>query len=142
RLQDAAKLGYVAIADAGGIKRYNGLLMSAERRAKGVTFNTTYTWSHCIGPYVTLYDPRALWPYETYTNPNNRDADRGNCDLDRRHLFNLTALAQTPRFAKRTLSLMATGWRFAGIFRHSSGDPLNMLAGTERAFNGTMNERT
>src|SRR5438046_5348585 len=83
--------------------------------AKGVTFNTNYTWSHCIGPYVMLYDASALWPYETYTNPNNRDADRGNCDSDRRHIFNLTSVAETPQFSNRTMRLVATGWRLSGI---------------------------
>src|SRR5437867_3879166 len=141
RPADAANLGYVAIADAGGIQRYNGLLLSAERRAKGVTFNTNYTWSHCIGPYVTLYDARALWPYETYTNPNNRDADRGNCDSDRRHIFNLTSVAETPQFSNPTLRVLATGWRLAGIYSRSSGSLLNVEAGSDRALTGINHQR-
>ena len=151
RPADAANLGYVAIADAGGIQRYNGLLLSAERRAKGVTFNTNYTWSHCIGPYVTLYDARALWPYETYTNPNNRDADRGNCDSDRRHIFNLTSVAETRQFSNPTMRRVATGWRLSGIYRVSSGWPVNggvaggggsgIEAGSDRALTGINHQR-
>src|ERR1051326_1573217 len=126
RPADAAKIGYVAGADTGGIQRYNGMLLSVERRpAKGVTVSSNYTWSHCVGPFVTLYDARALWPYETYTNPNNRDADRGNCDSDRRHIFNLTSVAETPQFSNRTMRIMGSGWRLSGILRISSGWPMN-----------------
>src|SRR5207247_4694515 len=131
--------------------RYSGLLLSAERRAKGVTFNTNYTWSHCIGPYVTLYGPRAIESHETYTNPNNRDADRGNCDSDRRHIFNLTSVAETPQFSNRTMRLVATGWRLSGIYRVSSGWPVNggvaggggsgIEAGSDRALTGVNHQR-
>src|SRR5438132_1325092 len=42
---DGARIGYAAMADAGGIQKYNGLLLSVERRAaKGVTVNSNYTW--------------------------------------------------------------------------------------------------
>src|SRR5262249_19006196 len=115
------------IADAGGIQRYNGLLLSAERRAKGVTFNSNYTWSHCIGPYVTLYDARALWPYETYTNPNNRDAGRGNCHSAPRPIFNLQpvtgATFSTSRLWPKRRSFrtrQCVGWRPGGDCRVST----------------------
>jgi len=151
RPADAAKIGYVAIADAGGVQKYNGMLLSVERRARGVTVNANYTWSHCIGPYVTLYDARALWPYETYTDPNNRDADRGNCDSDRRHVFNLTSVAETPQFSNRTMHIIGTGWRLSGIYRISSGWPINggvaggggtgIEAGSDRTLTGINHQR-
>jgi hypothetical protein len=149
RPADAAKIGYAALADFGGIQRYNGMLLSVERRpAKGVTVSSNYTFSHCIGPYLTLYDARALWPYETYTNPNNRDADRGNCDSDRRHIFNLTSVAETPQFSNRTMHIMGSGWRLSGIYRVSSGWPVNssaggtgIEAGQDRALTGIMHQR-
>ena len=149
RPADAAKIGYVALADFGGIQRYNGMLLSVERRpAKGMTVSGNYTFSHCIGPYVTLYDARALWPYETYTNPNNRDADRGNCDVDRRHIFNLTSVAETPQFSNRAMRIAGSGWRLSGIYRVSSGWPVNSAAGgtgieagSDRALTGIMHQR-
>jgi hypothetical protein len=142
RPQDGAKIGYVAEADAGGVQNYHALLLSVERRAaKGVTVNANYTWSHCIGPFVTLYDARALWPYESYSNINNHRDDRGNCDSDRRHIFNLTGVAETPLFANPTMRTLATGWRLSGIFRRSAGIPLNILAGSDRALTGMTNQR-
>ena len=53
----------------------------------------------------------------TYQDPNNRRRDRGNCEIDQRHTFNLTAVAETPKFANRTLSLLGSGWRLSGIYR-------------------------
>jgi len=142
RPADGAKIGYAAQADGGGIQRYNGLLLSLEHRAvKGVTVTGNYTLSHCIGPYVTLYDFRALWPYETYTNPLNRDADRGNCDSDRRQLFNLTSVAATPQFSNSFLRTVATGWRVSGIYKFSSGAPLNVEAGSDRSLTGINHQR-
>ena len=49
---------------------------------------------------------------------------------------NLTAVAQTPQFANPKLRLLATGWTFSGIYRWSSGSPLDILAGSDRALNG------
>src|SRR5262249_47858732 len=142
RPADGAKYGYAAAIDGGGTQSYQGMVLSIQRRAvRGVVVNANYTLSHCIGPYATLYGSLSLWPYETYTNPTNRNFDRGNCDPDGRHIFNLTALASTPQFSNRTLRVVATGWRFAGIYKYSSGDPLNILAGTDRALNGIMNQR-
>ena len=60
----------------------------------------------------------------------------GNCDSDRRQLFNLTALAETPQFSNTKLRMLATGWRLSGIYRISSGQPLSLLAGTDRALTG------
>ena len=53
----------------------------------------------------------------TYQDPNNRRRDRGNCEIDQRHNFNLTAVGETPQFANRTLSLVGSGWRLSGIYR-------------------------
>jgi hypothetical protein len=119
-----------------------GMLLSVERRAaQGVTVNANYTWSHCIGDYANQYSPMSDHPNNTYSNPLNRKADRGNCDSDRRHIFNLTAVAETPRFANRTLALIGTGWRLSGIYRKSAGSPLNITAGTDRALTGITTQR-
>src|SRR5262245_2537829 len=73
---------------------------------------------------------------DVYTNPDNREFDYGNCDTDRRHVLNLTGVAETPQFANPTMRKLVTGWRFSGIYRWSSGSPLNVLNGSDRALNG------
>jgi hypothetical protein len=129
--------GYVAELDDGAKQNYNGMLLSVERRAgRGVTVTGNYTFSHCIGDYATLYGSMGMWVQDTYADPHNRRLDRGNCDSDRRHVFNLTSVAQTPQFANPKLRLLGSGWRLAGIYTRSAGSPLTILAGSDRALNG------
>jgi hypothetical protein len=114
------------------------MVLSVERRAaRGVTASANYTWSHCIGPYATLYNPMAMWASDTYADPDDRRRDQGNCDSDRRQVLNLTTVAETPQFSNPTVRMLATGWRFSAIYRRSAGSPLNILAGSDRALNGS-----
>jgi hypothetical protein len=53
-----------------------------------------------------------------------------------RHVFNVTAVAETPRFARNTLRAVASGWRISSIYRTATGSPLTVTAGTDRALNG------
>jgi hypothetical protein len=137
RPADGAKLGYVGEGDDGGGMNYSGMVLSVERRAtRGVTMTANYTLSHCIGDYATLWNSMGMWASDTYADPNNRRLDRGNCDSDRRQVFNVTTVAQTPQFSNRTARLLATGWRLSGIYRYSTGAPISVLAGSDRPLNG------
>src|SRR5207302_2734043 len=78
---------------------------------------------------------------ETCTDHSSRDADRRNCDSDRRHIFNLAGVAEAPQFSKPALRIMATGWRLSGIYKFSSGWPLNIEAGSDRALTGINHQR-
>jgi hypothetical protein len=122
--------------DDGGIQVYHGMLLSIERRAaNGITVSSNYTLSHCIGPYSTQFSALAQNQSDTYNSPEGRD--RGNCDSDRRHIFNLTAVAETPTFSNNTMRIIGSGWRLSGLFNRTSGSPLSILAGSDRALNGT-----
>jgi hypothetical protein len=142
RPADGQLMSHVSEMDAGGTQNYHGMLLTVQRRAaRGLTLNTNYTLSHCIGPEATL---EAMGPHTDrggYKDPNYRDFDRGNCDADRRHILNFTAVAETPQFANRTLRLLATDWRLAAIYRWSSGSPLNIVAGSDRSLNGVPGQR-
>ena len=134
-------MGAVAEFESGGNLSYEGLLLSVQRRAaRGLTFNGNYTWSHCIGNYEPGGNggPSAT---QTYTDPNNRNLDRGNCGSDRRNVFNVTAVADAPQFSNRTIRILVTGWKVSGIYRVSSGSPLTILAGTDRALTGIGSQR-
>jgi hypothetical protein len=138
---DGQLYGLVGQLDDGATSNYNGLLLSLERRASsGVTFSSNYTWSHCISDYADL-NSEGPNEAEVYTKPDDRGWDRGNCNSDRRHVFNLTSVAQTPQFGNPLLNKVATGWRFSGIYKWSSGIPLTIIAGSDRALNGTANQR-
>src|SRR5205823_6544829 len=113
RPQDGQLIGPLSIIDDGATQSYNGLLLGVQRRAtRGLTVGGNYTLSHCIGDYadLTSQGPDAN---ETYTIPNNRKADRGNCNADRRQLLNMTAVAETPAFGGRTVRAVASGWRLS-----------------------------
>jgi hypothetical protein len=141
RPADGRLMGAVAEFDSGGTISYQGMLLSVQRRAaRGLTFSGNYTWSHCIGDYEPGGNggPAAT---STYTEPTNRHLDRGDCSSDRRNIFNLTAVADTPQFSSPVLRTAISGWRLSGIYRMSSGSPLTITAGTDRALNGIASQR-
>jgi hypothetical protein len=131
--------GYVNKIDTGGTASYNGLLLSIQRRAtRGVTVSANYTWSHCI---TELWQEAATNPTSNqgWGNPDNRRYDRGNCTTsatDRRHLFNLSGVAETPQFSNRTLRVVASRWRLSPIFKLLSGGYLSMSTSSDVALNG------
>ena len=69
-------------------------LTSVQRRsANGLGVNANYTLSRCIGsPNSAGVNPNVG---NGFIDPNNIDYDRGNCNSDRRHIFNLTLTYQT-----------------------------------------------
>ena len=125
--------------DDGGTGNYNGLLLSAQKRmAHGVTLLANYTWSHCIS------DPPAtnIGTGQPYMIPDDRRADRGPCNpSDIRQLFNVSAVAQSPKFSQRWLAAVAGNWQFSTILAARSGGPLNVTTGADNALSGQSNER-
>ena len=125
-------LSYVDEYTNGGTQSYHGLLLSVQRRATdGVNFGGNYTFSHCYGDDNVSQSGHGGNPDRT-VRPGNRDADRGNCRHDRRHVFNLTSVLQTPEFANPTTRLLASNWRLSTIFRRSSGSWLTADLGRRR----------
>jgi hypothetical protein len=123
-----------------GTQSYHGMLLSVQRRAaRGVTVGANYTWSHCYGDDANLGGGGGAG--STYTDTFNRRFDRGNCEGDRRHVLNLTSVAQTPQFANNTLRMIATGWRISGIYRKSTGSFLTITSGVDRALTGISSQR-
>ncbi len=108
---------------------YNAMLLSVRGDFRGVTVNANHTWSHCISDRAN----------DTVPNPNgtfHRDRDRSNCGSDRRHIFNLTAVASAPQFERTWLRALASGWKLSSIYRISSGSYLTISSGADRALTG------
>ena len=133
-------IGYLDQYNDQGHSRYNGLLLSVQRRAaNGITLNANYTLSKCEGhPTQGGGTPN---PASGYVKPGDIDYDLGACDSDRRHVFNMTASVQTPDFSNTTLRYLASGWRLSGIYRAFSGRVLNVTSGLDRALTGINNQR-
>jgi hypothetical protein len=128
--------GQLSVREDSGTQNYHGMLISLQRRAaSGVNFGANYTWSHCIG-----LDPNANGTGKSnngYLDPNDRNFDMGNCDSDRRQVFNATAVASSPQFANRALHMLASGWQLSGIYRRSTGKFLTLTTGLDRVLSGT-----
>jgi hypothetical protein len=138
RPNDTIRQGAVALLYSGANMSYNGLLLTAQKRlSRGTSLQFNYTWSHCLSDMIDAISsgPDAG---EVSTIPYNRHNDYGNCDADRRHIFNLTGVAQTPRFSSRLPRLVASDWQLAGLYRWQTGAPMNLLAGSDRALHGDL----
>ena len=92
-------------------------MTTAWRATDSVNINANYTWSHCIGNATN--GSAVPNPGQNYVHHDNRALDSGECAQDRRHLFNLTVLARTPKFSGRALSLVASGWLLVGVLRQA-----------------------
>jgi hypothetical protein len=131
---DGARFSDIGQLETGGTQRYNGLLVNVQRRAaSGLTIGGNWTWSHCYGNPINAAGADNGAP--AGPDPNNRDLARGNCESDRRHIFNMTSVAETPQFVNPTLRVLATGWRLSTILRIQSGSWLTIAAGDDRALN-------
>jgi len=124
---------------AEGNANYNALLVTVQRNGRDVTLNANYTWSHCISdhpqPTQTAFGTNANIGW---TN-NDRHADHGNCaqsSLDRRHLFNLSAVAATPGFANPVSRALASNWRFSPILKIFSGEAMTIVTSLDRSLTG------
>jgi len=110
---------------------YHGLLTSVRGDIAGIDLNLNYTLSKCMSDRVTL----------AIANPNGspqnlETKDRAPCQQDRRHIYNMTAIASSPQFDNPVLRALASDWQLAVINRISSGEPQTIQAGTDRALTG------
>jgi hypothetical protein len=127
-------LGTVSLLDDGGNASYNGLLLSAERRFAGrFTALVNYTLSHCLGEGDQSNGGGIA---NQYQNPDNRAAEYASCITDRRQLFNVSLIAQTPAFQSPLLRRIAGDWQLGSIFTANSGGPLNVTVGSDNALAG------
>jgi hypothetical protein len=142
--QTGQYIGNIPHLDSGGKATYNGLLLSLQRRAaRGVTLSANYTWSHCIT------DPGGDKEFNAggiipWLDADNRRLDRGNCfvaSVDRRHLFNFSAVAETPNFSHPVLRALASHWRFSPILKILSGDYMSITTNQDRALSGNTSQR-
>jgi len=136
----------IGIASQGapsGTGSYNSLYLSAQKRlSSGTSVLANYTYSHCISDE---------WNGQPGNNgvssvtPNNRRNDRSNCapnliSSDQRHLFNLSVVAQTPKFSNRELRLLASDWQVSPILKLRSAQYFTVVLGTDVALNGEGNQ--
>jgi hypothetical protein len=135
-LQNAAAGAYYGVIhqlDTGGTGSYNAMLLSAQHRlTNNFTVLGNYTWSHCITDPFTSELDGTQW-----TNPASRRFDRGNCiGIDHRHIINVSAVAETPKYGGRVMQALVSGWKISPIMRISSGSAYTISTGIDNAVTG------
>jgi hypothetical protein len=142
-------LGPVDQFDSSGTSSYNAMILALQRPLSNhFSINANYTWSHCIGDSTqasTVGGAQA-----GLLTPGNRRFDRGNCQtptlagsfgLDRRHIFNFTAVAESPSFSGNRMRRVATGWLLSASLRANSRSFLTATETVDRQLSGTANQR-
>jgi hypothetical protein len=125
-----SEVSTLAVADEGSNAEYNGLILSAQHRfSTHYQLLANYTWSHCIDEGDFGGDMNG----PQYQNPYNRNADRGNCGFDLRHLFNLSFVATTPKFAGLWTNRLLGNWQLSPIVALHSGEWYGVETGLDNS---------
>jgi Carboxypeptidase regulatory-like domain len=137
--------GYVDTWDDSGTGSYNGMLLSAQKRlGRSVIMSANYTYSHCISDPVNTLPNAGSGGSEVYIFPG-RTADRGNCNTsgdDRRHVANLTAVAEMPKITNnKWVTMILTGWRGSAAATLQSGSFFTVTTGEDNALTGVGGQR-
>ena len=127
----------IAYGDDGATRTYNAMVLQLyRRRARGLTIQANYTWSHGIDDgYNDVIQNSGGQTQE------RRRANRGNSELDRRHNFNMSTVYEMPQFSHQGARILASGWQISGIVRILSGPYLTISSGTDTALTGTDDRR-
>ena len=119
-----------------GRANYAGMLLTAQRRLKdGWSVMGNWTLSKCMADPATteLTGP-------TVVDPNNPSGDYAYCDSDRRHVFNISMIATTPR-VDGAFGAIISDWQVAPILRWQSGNRSTVTAGADIALTGVGGQR-
>ena len=111
--------------DDGGTASYNGLFLSIQKRlSHNVSVLANHTWQHCISDFWNI-------AFTSGVNfPGGRRANRGNCQTgDQRHVFNLSAVLQTPRFSTGALRAIGSNWQLSPILKLRSAQFFTVTTG-------------
>jgi carboxypeptidase family protein len=127
----------IVYGDDGATRTYNAMVLQLQRRrARGITIQANYTWSHGIDDgYNDVIQNSGGQTQE------RRRTNRGNSELDRRHNFNMSIVYDTPQFANSAARHILGGWQVSGIARILSGPYLTIASGADTALSGTDERR-
>jgi len=124
--------------DAGAYSSYHALLLKLEHRfSHNVTWLVNYTQAHCI----STVDFGGELAGNNYQNPLNRDAEKADCNFDRRHIFNSSLVAITSGFGQGFARGLTKDWQVAPIISFNSGQPFSVTDGTDVSLTGENADR-
>lgn len=117
-------LGPITMSQSNGISDYKALQVWLNRRyTNRLSWQVAYTWSH-----ATSNVPLTSFTSAT-TDPFDFSRDKGDSDLDRRHMFVANAVYSLPTFKKwgSLASQLLGDWQLNGIVTLLSGIPLDVV---------------
>ncbi|HEV3197329.1 MAG TPA: carboxypeptidase regulatory-like domain-containing protein [Bryobacteraceae bacterium] len=124
--------------DDGNFATYNALLLSLEHRfANHFTWLANYTWSHCL----STYDFGGELAGNNYQNPNNRRAEYGNCNFDRRNIFNTSLVAISPGIGTGLVNKVTANWEVSPIISAYNGQPFSLTTGSDVSLTAVGSDR-
>jgi hypothetical protein len=104
------------------VSSYNALQVTAERRAHGLGFLASYTYSHALD--------EGSAESATVTNPYNLRYDYGNADYNVPNRFVASANYQLPFKGSGFLGSLERGWQVNAIAQFFDGLPFSVASGT------------
>src|SRR5216683_4503405 len=119
-------LGGITTSESNGVSDYKALQVWINRRfTNRLSWQVAYTWSH-----ATSNVPLTSFTSQT-TDPFNFNLDRGDSDLDRRHMLVTNAVYALPSFKNKgsLVSALLGNWQLNGIVTLLSGTPLDVTTG-------------
>ena len=124
RYQGFGNISYIEPASS---SNYHSLQSSLNRRfSKGLLLGVTHTWSKALGtqgadlPGITSFGAPRI-------DNNNRTANYGPQDFDRRHNFNVNWVYELPKVTENPLLAYGlNNWQVSGIYRYQTGAPYNV----------------
>jgi len=119
--------GNISYIEPSSSSNYHSLQTSINRRfSKGLLLGVTYTWSKALGtqgqdlPGINSFGAPRI-------DNNNRVANYGPQDFDRRHNFNVNWVYELPKAtSNKALGYLANDWQISGIYRYQTGAPYNV----------------
>ena len=120
-----------------GWEKYHALALTFTQRVwRGLTLNSTYTWSKALDD-ASNPGPDNAGP-NFPQNPANLAAEKGLSDFDHRHRFVTNFLYQIPllRNSEGWIHAAFSGWQVGGIWTLQSGAPFTVNLSTDVANNG------
>jgi hypothetical protein len=115
--------------EGSGNSTYNALWITANKRlARGLQFNTSYTFSKSID-YNSL-NSQGVILQDSFNERNNR----GLSDFDARHRFVISGLYELPFHGNQ----LVEGWQLSSIVQSQTGNPVTIVI-NNAAFTGNNN---
>jgi hypothetical protein len=128
----------VVQSDDGAMGTYEGILLKLEHRfASHYTLLANYTWSQCI----STYDFGGELAGPIYQNQSNRDAEKADCNFDRRQIYNTSLVAESPGLGSGAIRAITKDWQLAPIFSLYTGQPFSVTTGSDVSLTGEALDR-